>query len=152
MGVLKSKHLGPMDGAVEEPDDTMDAEWRGDSEHLFSGCDREGEEDFFQGVRIDEDNDECVRDPREDSEPQDGRHAEDAGEPAEIPDIPDELPNGGGQNGAVPARRRRRFRHPREPSQAERDEHCLSHIPPEDWCEFCNACKGLNFAHKPYGR
>ena len=33
------------------------------------------------------------------------------------------------------------------PTQAEMDEHALSHIPPDDWCEAGSRCKCVNFAH-----
>ena len=37
---------------------------------------------------------------------------------------------------------------PREPTKAEREEHELSHIPPEDWCEFCVRTKSVACPHR----
>ena len=69
-----------------------------------------------------------------------------------IPDIPDGLGNPVEGVPEVPAGyrrprryavrdRRRRLVTPREPTQAERDEHMLTHQPPEHWCEYCEKGK-----------
>ena len=44
--------------------------------------------------------------------------------------------------------RRRVLRQPREPTEKEKEEHYLHHIPPEDWCEICSRTKTLAFAHR----
>ena len=44
--------------------------------------------------------------------------------------------------------RRRKFKVPREPTQQERDDHMLTHQPPEDWCEYCARGKALCTPHR----
>ena len=55
------------------------------------------------------------------------------------------------------ALRRRRFaqtrvrrvvRKPGEPTKAQREAHELSHIPREDWCEFCVCAKSVASPHR----
>ena len=72
-------------------------------------------------------------------------------EPGGIPDIPDVIPEQG--RWRRPRRfavrdRRRRFNVPREPTQQEREDHMLTHTPPEDWCEYCAGGKGLCQGHR----
>ena len=37
---------------------------------------------------------------------------------------------------------------PREPTQKERDAHEATHLPHEEWCEFCMAGRGRNRPHR----
>ena len=39
-------------------------------------------------------------------------------------------------------------RAPRVPTQKEIDAHAATHIPHEDWCEFCMSGRGRNKAHR----
>ena len=41
---------------------------------------------------------------------------------------------------------------PRTPTQAEIDAHEASHMPHEEWCEFCMAGRALNKPHKSKNR
>ena len=44
--------------------------------------------------------------------------------------------------------RRRKLHVPRVPTQQEREEHMLAHMPPEDYCEYCQRGKALARGHQ----
>ena len=65
-----------------------------------------------------------------------------SGEPEEEEVIVIEEPDGPGESGPPVVRV------PRTPTQKEIDAHEATHIPHEDWCEFCMSGRGRNKAHR----
>ena len=71
-------------------------------------------------------------------------------EDAEVPPPPMQAPN------QRPGRRRRlafrgrreALRQPKGPTERDREEHDLSHIPPEDWCTICARTTCLAHGHR----
>ena len=45
-------------------------------------------------------------------------------------------------------RRVRKLIDPRRPSQAEVDEHELTHVPYRNWCPVCVRCRGKDLDHR----
>ena len=64
--------------------------------------------------------------------------APEVGEPAALPDGPEEV-----EEAVVP----RLAHHPKEPSEAERKRHMLTHLPFREWCPECLAAKGKSSPH-----
>jgi len=64
------------------------------------------------------------------------------GEPEEEEVIVVEEPEGPGESGPQVVRA------PRVPTQKEIEAHGATHIPHEDWCEFCMSGRGRNKAHR----
>ena len=65
-----------------------------------------------------------------------------SGEPEEEEVIVVEEPDGPGESGPPVVRV------PRTPTQKEIDAHEATHIPHEEWCEFCMSGRGRNKAHR----
>ena len=65
-----------------------------------------------------------------------------------MPDIPAAIGGARRPRRYAVRNRRRHLTVPRVPTQAEKDEHMLTHQPPEDWCEFCARGKTLAKGHQ----
>ena len=66
----------------------------------------------------------------------------DPGQPSDLaPEIPPPPPPHEAGRPSRPAKS------PQTPSQKEADEHMLTHLPFQDWCEICVACRKANTPH-----
>ena len=139
---VQERHLSGKDDVLVNDDEGSDAE----AERLF------GDEEMFGGTAV-----EGVRDGRAEriegeSEQEQPVEAEGQGEEDVAKDAR-QAARGRGRKGWRRMRyaqksERRVIRKPHEQTNAQSEEHKLSHSPREDWCEFCTRAKSVASPHR----